>query len=140
MICPSSGDTVNTQPVFERGQYRITCPGCKRSIGFRRSNRGNGVIPEHSSVEKSSPRSGSMKLTPLQEGIVRKMQRGGQLVKYPIHCGDPSSFSLQFKEERSERPDKRSVNALIKRGFVGYSGQHKGRFPVYHLTEIGRKL
>lgn len=89
----------------------------------------------HTSVPMKIP-----SLSPVQKDIIWKMQHGRQLIKHPMHCGDPSTYWLAFPEQiHGEKADKRSINALVKRGFVEFA-EREGRFPIYRLTALGRQV
>jgi hypothetical protein len=88
----------------------------------------------HTSIPMRQP-----SLSAAQQSVVWKMQHGRQLVKHPMHCGDPSSFWLSFPDQTGEKADKRTVDALIKRGFIVFS-ERRDRFAIYRLTALGRQV
>ena len=81
------------------------------------------------------------KLSVAQQDLIWKMQHGRQLVKHKQWCGNPSSFSIGFPDQQGESADKRTVNALIKRGFIEFvDNNRQGRFSTWRLTAFGRQV
>lgn len=73
-----------------------------------------------------------------QETLIEKMFEGFELVKHRIHCGDPSMFVLRRGNEDGGFADKRTVNALMKRGVIVFDADNKNsnRFTSIYKLDL----
>lgn len=63
--------------------------------------------------------------SPKQENLIDSIFKGQTLVKYHVHCGDPSTFVLFVTKNDSVFVDKRTANSLIKRNVLVYDPHHE---------------